>query len=65
METQGIKSDFYADNLYSLGAAYLFNKNFQADTSFTANNKKTPKVDKISFGLSYRFDFHKDKVITK
>jgi hypothetical protein len=65
LETQGIKSDFYADNLLSFGAAYLFNKNLQADTSFTINNKETPKVNKISFGLSYRFDFHKDKVFTK
>ena len=65
LETQGIKSDFYADNLYSFGAAYLFNKNLQVDTSFTTNNKETPKVGKLSFGLSYRFDSHKDKVITK
>jgi hypothetical protein len=65
LETQGIKSDFYADNLLSFGAAYLFNKNLQVDTSFTINNKETPKVNKISFGLSYRFDFHKDKVFTK
>ena len=65
IETQGIKSDFYADNLFSLGTAYLFNKNFQIDTSFTINNKETPKINKISLGLSYRFDFHQDKVITK
>ena len=65
IETQGIKSDFYADNLFSLGTAYLFNKNLQIDASFTTNNKETPKVNKISLGLSYRFDFHQDKVITK
>ena len=65
IETQGIKSDFYADNLFTLGTAYLFNKNLQIDASFTTNNKETPKVNKISLGLSYRFDFHQDKVITK
>ena len=65
LETQGIKSDFYADNLFSFGAAYLFNKNFQIDASYTTNNKETPRVGKISFGLSYRFDFHKDKVLIK
>jgi len=65
IETQGIKSDFYADNLFSFGTAYLFNKNLQIDASFTTNNKQTPKVNKISLGLSYRFDFHQDNVITK
>ena len=65
LETQGIKSDFYADNLFSFGAAYLFNKNFQIDALYTTNNKETPRVGKISFGLSYRFDFHKDKVLIK
>lgn len=65
LETQGIKSDFYADNLFSFGAAYLFDKNFQIDASYTTNNKETPRVGKISFGLSYRFDFHKDKVLIK
>ena len=65
IETQGIKSDFYADNLFSLGTAYLFNKNLQIDASFTTNNKETPKVNKISLGLSYRLDFHQDNVITK
>ena len=65
IETQGIKSDYYADNLFSFGAAYLLKKNLQVDAAFTTNNKETPKVNKISFGFSYRFDFHKDKVITK
>tara|TARA_B110001452_G_C15159163_1_gene403244 strand:+ start:130 stop:1008 length:879 start_codon:yes stop_codon:yes gene_type:complete len=65
IETQGIKSDYYADNLFSFGAAYLFKKNLQVDAAFTTNNKETPKVNKVSLGLSYRFDFHQDKVITK
>jgi long-subunit fatty acid transport protein len=48
-----------------MGTAYLFNKNLQVDIAFTTNNKETPKVNKISIGLSYRFDFHKDKVFLK
>ena len=40
-ETQGIKSDFYADNLFSIGTAYLFNKDLQMDGSLTTNNKGT------------------------
>ncbi len=65
IETQGIKSDFYADNLFSLGAAYLLNKDFQIDGSVSINNKNTPKVRRLNLGLSYRFDFHKDKAVEK
>ena len=65
IETQGIKSDFYADNLFSLGAAYLLNKDFQIDGSISINNKNTPKVRRLNLGLSYRFDFHKDKAVEK
>ena len=60
-ETQGIKSDFYADNLFSFGGAYLLSKDFQLDTAVKLNTKDTPSVFNINFGASYRFDFHKDK----
>ncbi|WP_253187450.1 transporter [Mangrovimonas sp. DI 80] len=60
-ETQGIKSDFYADNLFRFGGAYLWNKNFQLDTAVTLNTKDTPSVFNFNIGASYRFDFHKDK----
>ena len=62
-ETQGIKSDFYADNLFRVGGAYLWNKNFQLDTALTFNTKDTPSVFGVNFGLSYRLDFHEDKEI--
>ena len=62
-ETQGIKSDFYADNLFRFGGAYLWTKDFQLDTSLTFNTKDTPSVFNVSFGASYRLDFHKDKKI--
>lgn len=62
-ETQGIKSDFYADNLFRFGGAYLWNKNFQIDTALTFNTKDTPSVFGVNFGMSYRLDFHKDKEI--
>ncbi|PQV50169.1 outer membrane putative beta-barrel porin/alpha-amylase [Jejuia pallidilutea] len=62
-ETQGIKSDFYADNLLRFGGAYLFDKNFQLDTAVTFNTKDTPSVLNLTLGASYRFDFHKDKNI--
>ncbi|TXE12098.1 transporter [Seonamhaeicola algicola] len=62
-ETQGIKSDFYADNLFRVGGARLFGKNFQLDTAITFNTKDTPSVFNASIGASYRLDFHKDPVI--
>lgn len=62
-ETQGIKSDFYADNLFRIGGAYLWNKNFQLDTALTFNTKDTPSVFGVNIGMSYRLDFHKDKEI--
>lgn len=60
-ETQGIQSDFYADNLFRVGGAYLWTKDFQLDTALTFNTKDTPSVFSVNFGMSYRFDFHKDK----
>ncbi|GAA3574332.1 transporter [Snuella lapsa] len=60
-ETQGIKSDFYADNLFRFGGAYLWGKDFQLDTALTFNTKDTPSVFSVNFGMSYRLDFHKDK----
>mgnify|MGYP000648654121 CR=1 FL=1 len=62
-ETQGIKSDFYADNLFRFGGAYLWGKDFQLDTAVTFNTKDTPSVFSVNFGASYRLDFHKDKEI--
>jgi len=62
-ETQGIKSDFYADNLFRVGGAYLMSKDFQLDTALTFNAKDTPSVFSINLGASYRLDFHKDKEI--
>lgn len=62
-EAQGIQSDFYADNLFRFGGAYLWTKNFQLDTALTFNNKDTPSVLSVNLGMSYRLDFHKDKEI--
>ena len=63
-ETQGIKSDFYADNLFRFGGGYLLNKNLQLDTALTFNTKNTPSVLSLNFGASYRLDRHKDKIKT-
>ena len=61
IENHGINSDFYAENMVKLGAAYLSNENLQLDTSLAFNFKNTPKIFYINFGGSYRFDLHKDK----
>ena len=59
-EAQGINSDFYADNLFRFGGAYLWTKNFQLDTALTFNTKDTPSVFNVNLGASYRFDWHED-----
>ena len=41
-ETQGISSDFYADNLFRIGGGYLLSKDLQLDTALTFNTKDTP-----------------------
>ena len=58
IETQGIKSDFYADNLFRAGAGYLFSKNLQLDSTLCLNTKDTPSLLNINFGISYRLDRH-------
>ena len=62
-ETQGIKNDYYGDNLFRIGGAYLWGKDFQLDTALTFNTKDTPSVLSVNFGVSYRLDFHKDKEV--
>ena len=62
-ETQGIDSEYYADNLFRFGGAYLWSKDFQLDTALTLNTKDTPSVFNVNFGVSYRLDFHQDKEI--
>lgn len=62
-EAQGINSDFYADNIFRVGGAYLWTKDFQLDANIAFNTKDTPSVFNIAFGASYRLDFHQDKQI--
>ena len=59
IETQGIKSDFYADQLVRGGAAFLVNKDFQVDAAFLVNFKDTPSRQYGRLGVSYRLDMHK------
>ena len=59
IENQGISSDFYADQLFRGGAAYLINQDFQIDASFLMNFKDTPSRLYGRIGVSYRIDLHK------
>lgn len=58
VENQGIKSDFYADQLLRFGAAYLFGPDFQLDILSTVNFKDTPSKLFVGIGGSYRIDNH-------
>lgn len=60
-EAQIISGDFYSDDLFRLGGAYLWSPNFQLDTAVTFNTRDTPSVFSVNFGASYRLDFHEDK----
>ncbi len=60
-EYQGLKSDFYSDDLARGGVAYLISKDWQADASVTGNFKDTPTVFQVNVGMSYRFDFDKGR----
>lgn len=62
VENQGIKSDRYADVLLRSGIAHLFNENFQVDFYLGTNFKNTPRRLFGTMGLSYRLDFHQDKL---
>jgi len=56
LEMQSYKSDYYADNIFRSGAAYLVRENIQLDASLAKNIKDTPAILYGSVGLSWRFD---------
>lgn len=56
LEFQGYKSDWYADTVFRLGAAYLVRQNIQLDASFTKNVKDTPSLLLANIGMAWRFD---------
>jgi hypothetical protein len=60
IENQGRYSDLYIDNLFRLGAAYLWSDNIQIEATLGSSLKNTPHQLLINAGFSYRLDFHKD-----
>lgn len=63
LEHQGIQSDRYADLLLRGGVAHLLSDQFQVDMNLGASFKNTPSRVFVSFGGSYRFDFHQDTLV--
>ena len=56
IELQNFKSDYYADTIFRLGAAYLVRENIQLDGSFSKNVKDTPSLLIANVGMAWRFD---------
>jgi hypothetical protein len=64
LENKAIKGDYYADGIFTAGAAYLFGKNLQVDASISKNYKETPSLLYGGIGVSWRTDTnYKDVVI--
>ena len=65
-EFQTLIDDFYSDELFRFGGAYLVNRNLQLDAFGLINFKDTPQRWQIGAGISYRIDeFHKEEYIFK
>jgi hypothetical protein len=56
VEDKGIQGEYYADNIFSFGAAYLIKQNIQIDVSIGRNFKDTPEIVFGGIGFSWRFD---------
>lgn len=65
IENKAIKGDYYADGIFSVGAAYLFSKNLQIDASISKNYKDTPSLLFGGFGISWRSDINYKEVLIK
>ncbi len=63
LEHQGIDSERYSDLLLRGGIAHLLDDNIQVDMNMGASFKNTPARLFVNLGGSYRFDFHKDKLV--
>lgn len=62
IEYQSIKNDFYSDDLFRFGGAFLLTKDIQIDISGLVNFKDTPSRWQAGLGVSYRLDFHQQDV---
>ncbi|MEZ4874907.1 MAG: transporter [Flavobacteriaceae bacterium] len=58
IENQGLKSDYYADQIFRAGAAALINQDLHVDLSMSKNFKDTPSLFYARVGVAYRIDMH-------
>ncbi|AMA49253.1 transporter [Flavobacterium covae] len=56
LENKAIKGNYYSDGIFTLGGAYLLNKNLQLDASISKNIKNSPDLLYGGLGVSWRFD---------
>jgi hypothetical protein len=56
VEFQAYKSDYYADGVGRVGAAYLLSDTMQLDASVSSGFKNTPSIQYGGVGFSWRFD---------
>ncbi|GIM48921.1 transporter [Capnocytophaga stomatis] len=59
VESEGIQSGYYSDQITRLGGAYLFTKDIQVNVDLGASWKNTPSRYSALLGFSYRIDNHK------
>lgn len=64
-EFKTIRDNYYSDELFRLGGAYLVTPDLQLDLSGLINFKDTPSRWEVGLGVSYRFDFHTKNEILK
>jgi hypothetical protein len=65
LENKGIKSDYYSDGIFTVGAAYLFNSDIQIDASISRNYKDTPRLLYGGIGFSWRYDTNYEEVMLR
>lgn len=65
LEVKGIQGDYYSDQIFTAGFAYLLKDNIQLDASISKNFKDSPDLFYGGVGMSYRFDMGRDKKLSK
>lgn len=65
LENKGVKSDYYADAIFSAGGAYLMADHLQVDVSISTNYKNTPSVLYGGIGISWRSDINYEDILIR
>lgn len=65
LEAKGIQGDYYTDQIFTVGFAYLLQDNIQLDVNISKNFKDTPDLLYGGVGMSYRFDMGRDEKLGK